>query len=118
MTNTAVSFKELYARHCTSGESPDSRLELFYNTLSNTSTVDSDRLYILRILWHWKALLLDRVFGDLPFGLYVVIKESDSSDVLVYAIRFVAYILHASPERGYNHIQFFYIGVESGVQAQ
>lgn len=121
MTNIAVSFKELYARHCTSGKSPAPQQELFYlfyDTLANTSTVDSDRLYILRILWHWKALLLDRVFGDLPLGLYVVIKESDSSDVLFYAIRFVAYILHASPDRGYNHIQFFYIGVESGDEDQ
>ena len=118
MTNTAVSFKELYTRHCTSGESPAPRLELFYDTLANTSTVDSDRLYILRILWHWKESLLDGCFGDLPFGLYVVIKESDSSDVLVYAMRFVAYILHASPDRGYNHIQFFYIGVEQGDEDQ
>ena len=119
MKHTPVSFEELYAHHCTSGKNPTpQRLERFYDTLANTSTVDSDRLYILRILWHWKESLLDGCFGDLPFGLYVVIKESDSSDVLVYAMRFVAYILHASPDPGYNHIQFFYIGVEQGDEAQ
>ena len=121
MQDTPASFEKLHDQYCTGGKSPAPQLELFYDTLANTSTVDSDRLCILRILWHWKELLISNdVMEGLPFGLYTVIKESDSSDVLVYAMRFVAYILHTLDFRNKDlqFFEFFYIGVEDGDEDQ